>query len=49
MHYAQWNEYYIAKYLLQIGANKVIEDHKGKTAFDYAVSLSMKAFLNTSV
>ena len=46
MHAAKCNQYYIAEHLLEIGANKAIEDHKGKTAFDYAISPSMRRILN---
>ena len=46
MHAAKCNQYYIAKYLLEIGANKAIKDNEGKTASDYAISHSMKRILD---
>ena len=44
MHAAKCNQYFIAEYLLEIGANKAIKDKKGKTAFDYAVSRYRKVY-----
>ena len=45
MHAVKCNQYFIARYLLEIGANKEIRDNKGKTAFDYAISDSMRRIL----